>query len=106
MSGDWSQNIVITKVDGLYNCPGVTFPDGLHFTKKRPCSTLAFALQMSKTTEHIHRGSELVIDTNHSVELAALAGRTDRPLLSDTSAFHCVEKVGSPHQQTLSRKSQ
>ena len=106
MSGDWSEKVVITKVDGLFNCLSVTFPDGLHSAKKRQYSTLAFTLQVRKITEHINRGTELLTDTNRSVESSASVARTDRPVLPDVSSFHFVEKVCFPHRLNFSRKPQ
>jgi hypothetical protein len=106
ISEDWSQNFVVTKVDGLFNCLGVTFPDGLHSANKRPYCALIFTLHMRKSTEHINRGTELVTDGNRSVKLAASVARIDRPLLPKTNAFYFVEKVCFPHQLNLSREPQ
>jgi hypothetical protein len=83
--------------------------------------TLAFALQLNKSTENLSQVSRIIIDTNRCVELATFLGAASTGLLSinhprlvmgafrqplvGTSAFQVAKLRGSPHQLTLSRNS-
>jgi hypothetical protein len=109
-SATWGE---ITSVEGLHDCGGRAVPL-LNYT-------LAFALQLRKSTESLSQGSRVV--ANYSLRRRGClfmdslgwpaehspprlpVGDFSQPLVGP-GAFQVAELRGSPHQPTLSRNSQ
>jgi hypothetical protein len=99
--------------------------EGLRDKRRRPCPflsyTLAFSLQLRKSTENLSHGSLSVLGISRCVDLATLLGAASTdpqiinpprlpsgdfsPPLVGTSAFEVSELRASPYRLTLSHSS-
>jgi hypothetical protein len=65
MSGSWTQVDEIALPEGFYDFGRIILAEGLYDWGGGPCPffnyTLAFALQLRKSTENLSQGSRLVL---------------------------------------------